>query len=164
MRTGLLLTKDAGLLAELLLPFKLGVGGPVAGGRNYMPWISLADEVGLLLWALDTETASGVYNACAPNPVTNREFSKSLGRALKRPAIMPVPKFAVKIRLGARARRGRDRGPAGAAATGSGRGLRLPIPGDRRGDAGRARLAERLGQGTSIGRGAAVRPPSRPAS
>jgi len=101
MRTGLLLTKDAGLLGELLLPFKLGVGGPVAGGRNYMPWISLADEVGLLLWALDTEAASGVYNACAPNPVTNREFSKSLGRALKRPAIMPVPKFAVKIRLGA---------------------------------------------------------------
>jgi uncharacterized protein (TIGR01777 family) len=101
MRTGLLLTKDAGLLAELLPPFKLGVGGPVAGGRNYMPWISLADEVGLLLWALDTEGASGVYNACAPNPVTNREFSKSLGRALHRPAIMPVPKLAVKARLGA---------------------------------------------------------------
>ncbi len=100
MRTGLLLTKDAGLLGELLLPFKLGVGGPVAGGRNYMPWISLADEVGLLLWGLDTQSASGVYNACAPNPVTNREFSKSLGRALGRPAVMPVPKFAVKLRLG----------------------------------------------------------------
>jgi uncharacterized protein (TIGR01777 family) len=101
MRTGLLLTKDAGLLGELLLPFKLGVGGPVAGGRNYMPWISLADEVGLLLWGLDTQSASGAYNACAPNPVTNREFSKSLGRALGRPAVMPVPKFAVKLRLGA---------------------------------------------------------------
>ncbi len=101
MRTGLLLTKDAGLLDELLLPFKLGVGGPVAGGRNYMPWISLADEVGLLLWGLDTTTTSGAYNACAPNPVTNREFSKALGRALNRPAIMPVPKFAVKLRLGA---------------------------------------------------------------
>jgi len=100
MRTGLLLTRDAGLLGELLLPFKLGVGGPVAGGRNYMPWISLDDEVGLLLWALDSESASGVYNACAPNPVTNREFSKSLGRALGRPAIMPVPKLAVKLRLG----------------------------------------------------------------
>ncbi len=100
MRTGLLLTEDAGLLAELLLPFKLGVGGPVAGGRNYMPWISLDDEVGLLLWALDTPTAKGVYNACAPNPVTNREFSKALGRALHRPAVMPVPKFAVKARLG----------------------------------------------------------------
>jgi uncharacterized protein (TIGR01777 family) len=101
MRTGLLLTKQAGLLGELMLPFKLGVGGPVAGGRNYMPWISLDDEVGLLLWGLDTRAASGVYNACAPNPVTNREFSKSLGRALGRPAVMPVPKFAVKVRLGA---------------------------------------------------------------
>jgi uncharacterized protein (TIGR01777 family) len=101
MRTGLLLTKGAGLLGELMLPFKLGVGGPVAGGRNYMPWISLADEVGLLLWGLDTPSASGVYNACAPNPVTNREFSKSLGRALGRPAVLPVPKFAVKFRLGA---------------------------------------------------------------
>ena len=101
MRTGLLLTKDAGLLDELLLPFKLGVGGPVAGGRNYMPWISLDDEVGLLLWALDTPSASGVYNATAPNPVTNREFSKALGRALNRPAVMPVPKLAVKLRLGA---------------------------------------------------------------
>jgi uncharacterized protein (TIGR01777 family) len=100
MRTGLLLTKDAGLLGELLLPFRLGVGGPVAGGRNYMPWISLEDEVGLLLWALDTPSASGVYNATAPNPVTNREFSKALGRALHRPAVMPVPKLAVKLRLG----------------------------------------------------------------
>lgn len=101
MRTGLLLTKQAGLLGELLLPFKLGLGGPVAGGRNYMPWISLDDEVGLLLWALDTEGASGVYNATAPNPVTNREFSKALGRALGRPAVLPVPKLAVKARFGA---------------------------------------------------------------
>jgi uncharacterized protein (TIGR01777 family) len=99
-RTGLVLDKDTGLLAELLLPFKLGVGGPLAGGRQYMPWITLDDEVGLLLWALDNERAFGVYNACAPNPVTNREFSKALGRALGRPAVMPVPKFAVKVRLG----------------------------------------------------------------
>ena len=68
MRTGLLLTKDAGLLDELLLPFKLGLGGPVAGGRNYMPWISLADEVGLMLWALDTDRRRGVYNATRPEP------------------------------------------------------------------------------------------------
>ena len=101
MRTGLLLTKGSGLLGELMLPFKLGVGGPVAGGHNYMPWISLADEVGLLLWALDNERAFGVYNACAPNPVTNREFSKSLGRALNRPAVLPIPKIALKVRLGA---------------------------------------------------------------
>jgi uncharacterized protein (TIGR01777 family) len=101
MRTGLLLTKGAGLLGELMLPFKLGLGGPVAGGRNYMPWVSLADEVGLLLWALDNERAFGTYNACAPNPVTNREFSKALGKALGRPAVMPVPKLAVKVRMGA---------------------------------------------------------------
>lgn len=101
MRTGLILSKDAGLLAELLTPFKLGLGGPVAGGHNYMPWISLADEVGLILWALDTSAASGVYNACAPNPVTNRDFSKALGRALGRPAVLPIPKLALKARLGA---------------------------------------------------------------
>lgn len=100
IRTGLLLTKEAGLLSELLLPFKLGLGGPVAGGKNYMAWISLPDEVGLILWALDTEDASGAYNATAPNPVTNREFSKALGRALGRPAVLPVPKLAVKVRFG----------------------------------------------------------------
>lgn len=100
MRSGLILDKDSGLLSELLLPFRLGVGGPVAGGRNYMPWISLDDEVGLLLWALDNPSASGVYNATAPEPVTNKAFSKALGKALNRPAIMPVPKLAVKLRLG----------------------------------------------------------------
>ncbi len=100
IRTGLVLDKDSGLLSELLLPFKLGVGGPVAGGANYMPWISLDDEVALLLWALDNPSASGVYNGTAPEPVTNREFSKALGRALGRPAIVPVPKWAVKARLG----------------------------------------------------------------
>ena len=66
-----------------------------------MPCISLADEIGLLIRALDNDGASGVYNATAPQPVTNREFSKALGRALGRPAVMPVPKFAVKLRLGA---------------------------------------------------------------
>jgi uncharacterized protein (TIGR01777 family) len=114
IRTGLVLDKDSGLLSELLLPFKLGVGGPVAGGANYMPWISLDDEVGLLLWALDTESATDVYNGTAPEPVTNRDFSKALGRALGRPAVIPVPKFAVKLRLG---------GELGEAATGGQRAL-----------------------------------------
>ena len=99
-RTGLVLDEDSGLLKELLVPFRLGVGGPLAGGGFYMPWITLDDEVGLLLWALDTDSAAGVYNASAPNPVTNREFSKALGRALGRPAIVPVPKLAVVARLG----------------------------------------------------------------
>lgn len=100
MRTGLVLDRDSGLLGELLVPFRLGVGGPLAGGRFYMPWISLDDEVGLLLWGLDAERASGVYNATAPNPVTNRDFSKALGRAIGRPAVVPVPKLAVVARLG----------------------------------------------------------------
>ncbi len=94
-RTGLVLTKHGGLLRQLLLPFKLGVGGPIAGGDQYMSWIHIDDEVGLILWALDNDSVSGTYNATAPNPVTNRELSKALGRALHRPAIFPVPKLAV---------------------------------------------------------------------
>jgi uncharacterized protein (TIGR01777 family) len=94
-RTGLVLTKDGGLLGQLLLPFKLGIGGPIAGGEQFMSWINIEDVVGLFLWALDDHTVWGVINATAPNPVTNREFSKALGRALHRPAAMPVPKFAV---------------------------------------------------------------------
>ena len=94
-RTGLVLTKHGGLLKQLLLPFKLGVGGPIAGGEQYMSWIHLEDVVGLFLWALDDHRVWGLINATAPHPVTNREFSKALGRALRRPAVMPVPKLAV---------------------------------------------------------------------
>jgi uncharacterized protein len=94
-RTGLVLDKDGGLLKQLLLPFKLGVGGPIAGGQQYMSWIHIEDVVGLVLWALDDHRVWGTINATAPNPATNRELSKALGRALHRPAFMPVPKFAV---------------------------------------------------------------------
>jgi uncharacterized protein len=94
-RTGLVLTKDGGLLKQLLLPFKLGVGGPIAGGDQYMSWIHIEDVVGLFIWALDDHRVWGVINGTAPDPVTNREFSKALGRALHRPAFVPVPKFAV---------------------------------------------------------------------
>jgi uncharacterized protein (TIGR01777 family) len=100
VRTGLVLDPEHGVLKQLLLPFKLGVGGPLAGGGQYMPWIHIDDEVRLLLWALDTDGASGTYNATAPNPVTNREFSKALGRVLGRPAVVPVPKLALKARFG----------------------------------------------------------------
>jgi uncharacterized protein (TIGR01777 family) len=100
VRTGLVLDPEHGLLKQLLVPFKLGVGGPLAGGGQYMPWIHVDDEVRLLLWALDTDSVSGTYNATAPNPVTNREFSKALGHVLGRPAIMPVPKLALKARFG----------------------------------------------------------------
>ena len=94
-RTGLVLSKNGGLLKQLLLPFKLGVGGPIAGGDQYMSWVHVEDVVGLFLWALDDHRVWGVINGTAPNPVTNRELSKALGRALHRPAFMPVPKFAV---------------------------------------------------------------------
>jgi len=100
VRSGLVLDPEHGLLKQLLLPFKLGVGGPLAGGGQYMPWIHVDDEVRLLLWALDTDGASGTYNATAPNPVTNREFSKALGRVLGRPALIPLPKLALKARFG----------------------------------------------------------------
>jgi uncharacterized protein len=94
-RTGLVLTKEGGLLKQLLLPFKLGVGGPIAGGDQYMSWVHIEDVIGMFVWALDDHRVWGVINATAPDPVTNSEFSKALGRALHRPAFMPVPKFAV---------------------------------------------------------------------
>ncbi len=100
MRTGLVLDPGGGLLKQLMLPFKLGVGGPLAGGSQFMPWIHRDDEIGLLLWALDNPQARGVYNATAPNPVTNRAFSKALGTAVKRPSFMPAPKFAIEALRG----------------------------------------------------------------
>jgi uncharacterized protein (TIGR01777 family) len=100
VRTGLVLDPEHGLLKQLLVPFKLGVGGPLAGGSQYMPWIHVDDEVRLLLWALDNDKAAGTYNSVAPNPVTNREFSKTLGRVLGRPAVVPVPKLVLKARFG----------------------------------------------------------------
>lgn len=100
VRTGLVLDRRGGLLKQLLLPFKLGVGGPVAGGGQYMPWIHIDDEVAILLWALDDDRVSGAVNATAPEPVTNRELSKTLGRVLGRPAVVPVPKLAVAALFG----------------------------------------------------------------
>jgi uncharacterized protein (TIGR01777 family) len=100
VRTGLLLDPGGGLLKQLLTPFKLGVGGPIGGGDQYMSWIHIDDEIALLLWALDDEQVSGTLNATAPNPVTNRELSKALGRVLKRPAVVPVPGVALNVMLG----------------------------------------------------------------
>jgi uncharacterized protein len=100
VRTGHVLDPSGGLLGQLLTPFKLGVGGPIAGGSQYMSWIHIDDEVGILLWALDDEKVSGVVNSTAPNPVTNRELSKALGRALGRPAVVPVPGFVLDLMFG----------------------------------------------------------------
>ncbi|HST39841.1 MAG TPA: TIGR01777 family oxidoreductase [Conexibacter sp.] len=101
IRTGVVLDPDGGALAKMLPPFKLGAGGPVAGGRQYMPWIHADDLVGLYLAALDgDERWSGPLNGSAPTPVTNAEFSKALGRALHRPAVAPVPRVALKLLFG----------------------------------------------------------------
>jgi uncharacterized protein (TIGR01777 family) len=100
VRSGQILDAGGGMLAELLPPFKLGVGGPLAGGAQYVSWIHADDEVGILLWALDDENVSGVVNATAPTPATNRDFSKALGRALGRPAVVPVPGFVLDLKFG----------------------------------------------------------------
>jgi uncharacterized protein (TIGR01777 family) len=101
VRTGIVLDPDGGALAKMLPPFKLGAGGPVAGGRQWMPWIHADDLVGLYLAALDGgERWSGALNGSAPGPVRNAEFSKALGRALHRPAVAPVPRLALKLLYG----------------------------------------------------------------
>ncbi len=100
VRTGQVMESGGGILGELLLPFKLGLGGPLAGGKQWVPWIHLSDELGILTWALDTESVSGVVNATAPNPVTNKDWSKALGRTLHRPAVLPIPGLAVEAKFG----------------------------------------------------------------
>lgn len=99
-RTGQVLSTEGGMLKEMLPPFKLGVGGPLAGGNQYLAWLHIDDEIGILLWALDDEKVSGVVNASSPNPATNKEFSKALGRALNRPAVMPVPGLVLDAKFG----------------------------------------------------------------
>ena len=100
VRTGVVLDRSGGALAKMLPPFRAGIGGPVAGGRQYMPWIHLDDLVGIYVAALDGADWSGPVNASAPEPVTNKEFSKALGRALHRPAIAPVPALALRVLYG----------------------------------------------------------------
>jgi uncharacterized protein len=100
VRTGHVLDPRGGFLGPQLTPFKLGVGGPLAGGNQYVSWIHVEDEVGILLWALDNDKVSGVVNATAPNPVTNKVFSKALGKALGRPAVIPVPGLTVDLMFG----------------------------------------------------------------
>ena len=100
LRTAVVLDKNGGALSKMLPFFRLGIGGPVAGGRQYLPWIHVDDIVGLYLAALDDASWEGPINACAPEPVTNRDFSRALGRALRRPAFAPVPGFAVRVLYG----------------------------------------------------------------
>jgi len=100
IRTGVVLDAGGGALKTMLPPFKAGIGGPVAGGDQYMPWIHVDDIVGLYLKGLDDPSWSGAYNGAAPEPVTNKEFSKALGTALHRPSFAPIPAFAIKLLYG----------------------------------------------------------------
>jgi uncharacterized protein (TIGR01777 family) len=100
LRTAVVLDRAGGALSKMLPFFRLGIGGPVAGGRQYMPWIHADDIVGLYLAAVDGADWHGPVNACAPEPVTNRDFSRALGRALHRPALAPVPGLAVRLLYG----------------------------------------------------------------
>jgi uncharacterized protein len=99
-RTGVVLSPGGGALAKMLPFFRLGIGGPVAGGHQYVPWIHLDDVVGALMHCLDDEHAGGAVNLTAPNPVTNAELARALGHALGRPAVLPVPGVAIKLLFG----------------------------------------------------------------
>ncbi|MCX7701901.1 MAG: TIGR01777 family oxidoreductase [Gemmataceae bacterium] len=99
-RIGVVLDRHGGALGKMLLPFKLGAGGPIASGKQYMSWIHNADVAGLLVFALENSAVTGPMNVTAPKPVTNKEFGKALGRALGRPALVWTPGFALRIMLG----------------------------------------------------------------
>ena len=100
VRTGVVLDKDEGALAALLPPYRMFVGGPILPGTQWFSWIHLADEVGIIMLALEDERARGPINATAPEPQTNRAFSTTLGRVLGRPSLMPVPGFGLRLLLG----------------------------------------------------------------
>lgn len=100
MRTGVVLDAHGGALAKMLPPFRMGLGGPVAGGQQYVSWIHLEDLAAMFVAAIEDASWSGPVNATAPEPVTNRELSHELGRALHRPAALPVPAAALQLLYG----------------------------------------------------------------
>jgi uncharacterized protein (TIGR01777 family) len=100
LRTGMVLSRDGGALKKMLLPFQLGLGGVVGSGRQYWSWIALDDLVSTIVFCLATGSIEGPVNAVAPRPVTNREFTKTLGRVLHRPTVFPMPAFLARLALG----------------------------------------------------------------
>lgn len=100
MRTGVVLSTQGGAFPLLLLPHKLFVGGPMGSGKQYLPWIHLEDELRAIQFLLENEQAEGAYNLCAPEPATNRTMSKTIGKAIGRPSLIPVPAFALRLLLG----------------------------------------------------------------
>jgi uncharacterized protein (TIGR01777 family) len=99
-RIGIVLSPDGGALAKMLPAFRFGAGGPMGSGRQWMSWIALDDLIGVIQFALATESLAGPVNAVAPSPVTNAAFGSALGEALHRPAILPVPAFALRLMFG----------------------------------------------------------------
>ena len=100
IRTGLVLMKDEGVLKQMLLPFKLFIGGPLGNGRQWFPWIHVDDIVGIYLHAIDNLKVTGAINGASPGIVTMKEFAKQFGKVLNRPSLFPVPKFALKLVAG----------------------------------------------------------------
>lgn len=100
LRTGIVLSKDGGALGTMLLPFKMGVGGVVGSGKQWMSWISLEDQIRAMMFVLENETIRGAVNLTSPNPVTNEQFTKTLGEVLYRPTFLPLPEFAVGMIFG----------------------------------------------------------------
>jgi uncharacterized protein len=100
LRTGLVVGKNGGFLQRMLLPFKLGLGGRLGEGRQWMSWVHRSDLIRMIEYLLDSPGSSGVYNSTAPHPVTNREFTRTLAKVLKRPALLPVPAPVLKVALG----------------------------------------------------------------
>jgi uncharacterized protein (TIGR01777 family) len=100
LRIGIVLSPLGGALAKMLTPFKLGAGGMMGSGRQYMSWIAVDDVIGAIHFALTHESLRGPVNAVAPNPVSNRDFTRTLGRVLSRPTFVPLPAFAARLALG----------------------------------------------------------------
>jgi uncharacterized protein (TIGR01777 family) len=104
LRTGIALERSGGALAKMMLPFRFFAGGPMGSGRQYMSWIHRLDWIDLVRWIVATTSVSGPVNATAPVPVTTRVFARALGRAMRRPSLVPAPAFALKLALGERAK------------------------------------------------------------
>ena len=100
LRSGIVLSGTGGALGKMLLPFKMGAGGPMGNGKQWMSWISLDDEIYAIHHLLMETGSKGVYNLTAPNPVRQKGFAKTLGRVLRRPAFAPLPRFVIKILFG----------------------------------------------------------------
>ncbi len=100
LRFGIILSAEGGALTKMAFPFRLGLGGKIGSGKQYMSWISIDDVVGVILHAFTTEAVTGAVNVVAPETVTNEIFTKRLGRALGRPTLFPMPTFAARLALG----------------------------------------------------------------